>query len=344
MSRRDKNFISPVKIGRRSFITLLGGAAAASLVRPRTVRAQQGAMPVIGYLGLETPELYASRLRAFREGLGKTGYEEGRNVTIEYRWAEGHYERVPALVADLVRRKVDVIAVPGGVPGAIAAKAATSTIPIVFEMGADPVALGLVASLNHPGGNITGATSLSAEVNPKRVELLHELIPTAKIFGFLVNPTNPANAQASTQLATAAAESLGLTLQVLNASHEDDFETAFATLTKLHAGGLVVSNDTFYVTRQELLAAAAMRHKMPAISQSREFVAAGGLMSYSGSYAETHKQAGVYTGRILKGDKPADLPVYRSTEVELFINLKTAKALGIAIPLSLLGRADEVIE
>lgn len=326
---------------RRDFVSLLGGSAAAWSL---AARAQEPKVQVIGYLGLETPELYASRLRAFHEGLRKTGYEEGRNVAIEYRWAQGHNERVPALIADLVGRKVDVIAVPGGVPGALAAKAATSTIPIVFEMGADPVALGLVASLNHPGGNITGATSLSAEVNPKRVELLHELLPKAEIFGFLVNPTNPANDQASSKLAMAAAKSLELKLQVLNASKEDDFEAAFAELVRLHAGGLVISNDTFYVTRQELLAVAAIRHAMPAISQSREFVTAGGLMSYSGSYTETHKQAGVYTGRILKGERPADLPVYRSTEVELFINLRTAKALGIDVPLWLLGRADGVIE
>jgi putative ABC transport system substrate-binding protein len=283
-------------------------------------------------------------LAAFLKGLAETGYIDGSNVAIEYRWAEGHNERVPALVEGLVSRHVDVIVAPGGVPGALAAKAATSTIPIVFEMGADPVALGLVASLNHPGGNITGATSLSAEVNPKRIELLHEVVPTATAFGFLINPTNLANAKASTNLAMTAASALGLKLHVLNASKEDDFNVAFAELVKLHAGGLVISNDTFYVTRQGQLAAASIRHAMPTVSQSREFVTAGGLMSYSGSYTETHKRAGIYTGRILKGDKPADLPVFRSTQVELFINLKTAKTFGISVPLPLLGRADGIIE
>jgi putative ABC transport system substrate-binding protein len=326
---------------RREFIALLCGAAT---TRPLSAHAQQSAMPVIGYLGLESAELYESRLRAFRKGLGTTGFEEGRNVTIEYRWAEGHNERAPALAANLVHRQVDVIVTPGGVPGALAAKAATSTIPIVFEMGAAPVALGLVASLNHPGGNVTGATSLSAEVNPKRLELLHEVVPAANIFGLLVNPTSPANAQASTKLAEAGADALGLRLHLLNASTENDFDAAFAALVKLRAGGMVISNDTFYVTHQEELAAASVRHAMPTISSSREFTAAGGLMSYSGSFAETHTQAGIYAGRILKGEKPSDLPVVRSTMVELFVNLKAAKALGLTVPLALLGRADEVIE
>jgi putative ABC transport system substrate-binding protein len=326
---------------RREFITLLGSAVVAwPLVAP----AQPQATPTIGYLGLETAELFASRLRAFREGLRSTGYEEGRNVTIEYRWAEGHNERVPTLVADLVDRHVAVIAVPGGVPGALAAKAATSTIPIVFEMGADPVALGLVESLNHPGGNITGATSLSGEVVPKRLQLLHEVMPAATNFGLLVNPTNPVNAQLSITLAKTAADALGLHLEILYVGKEDDVDAAFATLVKLGAGGAVISNDTFYVTHHKQLAAASVHHAMPAISSSREFTAAGGLMSYSGSIAETHRQAGVYTGRILKGEKPSDLPVVRATQVELFFNLKAARALGINIPLSLLGRADEVIE
>jgi putative tryptophan/tyrosine transport system substrate-binding protein len=326
---------------RRKFITLLGGAAA---TWPLAARAQQPTMPVVGYLGIETPELYASRLRAFREGLGSTGYEEGRNVAIEYRWAEGHNDRLPALAADLVRRQVAVIATPGGVPGALAAKAATSTIPIVFEMGADPVALGLVVSLNHPGGNITGATSLSGEVSPKRLELLHEVVPAATVFGLLVNPTNPANAQPSIKLVKAAADALGLQIQILEASTERAFDAAFAALGKLHAGGMVISNETFYVTHQEELAAVSAHYAMPAVSQSREFTVAGGLMSYSGSFAETHRQAGIYTGRILKGEKPSNLPIVRSTQVELFINVKTAKKLGLTIPLSLLGRADEVIE
>jgi len=326
---------------RREFITLLGGTAA---TWPLAARGQQSAMPVVGYLGIETPELYASRLRAFREGLGSTGYEEGRNVVIDYRWAEGHNDRLPALAADLVRHQVAVIAAPGGLPGALAAKAATSTIPIVFEMGADPVASGLVASLNNPGGNITGATSLSGEVSPKRLELLHEVVPAATLFGLLVNPTNPANAQPSIKLVKAAADTLGLQLQILDASTERDFDAAFATLGSLNAGGMVISNDTFYVTREKQLAAVSIRYAIPAVAQSREFAVAGGLMSYSGSFAETHRQAGIYTGRILKGEKPSNLPVVRSTQVELFINLKTAKKLGLTMPLSILGRADEVIE
>jgi len=326
---------------RREFLGVLGGVAAAW---PLAARAQQPAMPVVGYLGIETSELYASRLRAFRAGLGSTGYEEGRNVVIDYRWAEGHNDRLPALAADLVRRQVAVIAAPGGLPGAWAAKAATTTIPIVFEMGADPVAAGLVTSLSNPGGNITGATSLSSEVSPKRLELLHEIVPAATLFGLLANPTNPANAQPSIKLVKAAADSLGLQLQILNASTEQDFDTAFATLGKLHAGGMVISNDTFYVTREKQLAAVAARYGIPAVAQSREFAVAGGLMSYSGNFAETHRQAGIYTGRILKGEKPSDLPVVRSTQVELFINLKTAKKLGLTMPLSILGRADEVFE
>jgi putative ABC transport system substrate-binding protein len=326
---------------RREFITLLGGTAA---TWPLAARGQQSAMPFVGYLGIETPELYASRLRAFREGLGSTGYEEGRNVVIDYRWAEGHNDRLPALAADLVRHQVAVIAAPGGLPGALAAKAATSTIPIVFEMGADPVASGLVASLNNPGGNITGATSLSGEVSPKRLELLHEVVPAATLFGLLVNPTNPANAQPSIKLVKAAADTLGLQLKILDASTERDFDAAFATLGSLNAGGMVISNDTFYVTREKQLAAVSIRYAIPAVAQSREFAVAGGLMSYSGSFAETHRQAGIYTGRILKGEKPSNLPVVRSTQVELFINLKTAKKLGLTMPLSILGRADEVIE
>jgi putative tryptophan/tyrosine transport system substrate-binding protein len=301
-------------------------------------------MPVIGYLGLETPEQYASRLRAFREGLASTGFEEDRNVTIEFRWAEGRNDRVPKLVTDLIGRKVSVIAAPGGVPGSLAAKAATSTIPIVFEMGADPIALGLVENLNHPGGNITGATSLNSEVNPKRLELLHEAVPAATAFGLLVNPTSPANAQASTKLVTAAADMLRLRLQTFEASTESDFDVVFAAVAKQHVGGLVISNDIFYATRSEQLAALAVRYAVPAIHQSRAFAAAGGLMGYGGSFLETHKQAGIYVGRILNGEKPGDLPVVLSTKVELFINLKTAKMLGLTIPLAMLGRADGVIE
>jgi putative tryptophan/tyrosine transport system substrate-binding protein len=326
---------------RRDLITLLGSAVASW---PLAAYAQQPAMPMIGYLGLETPERYASRLRAFREGLGSTGFEEGRTVTIEFRWAGGHYDLLPTLAEDLVGHQVSVIAAPGGVPGALAAKAATSTIPIVFEMGPDPIALGLVANLNHPGGNITGATSQNAEVNPKRLELLHEVMPNAAKFGMLVNPTNPANAQASVKLMKRTADAIGLRLEIFEASTEHDFDRVFAEMATQRVAGLVISNDNFYATRNEQLAAAAVRFAMPAVHQSRDFTAAGGLMSYGGSFAETHRQAGVYVGRILKGEKPGDLPIVLSTKVELFINLKTAKMLGLTIPLALLGRADGVIE
>jgi putative ABC transport system substrate-binding protein len=328
-------------VRRRDFITFLGSAAA---TWSRATHAQQPVMPVVGYLGLETPERYASRLRAFREGLGSTRFEEGRNVTIEFRWAGGHNDLLPTLVADLVGRQVSVIAAPGGAPGALAAKAATSTIPIVFEMGADPIALGLVANLNHPGANTTGATSQNSGVNPKRLELLHQVIPTAAEFGLLVNPTSPANAQASVKLVKTAADAVGLRLQIFEASTEHDFDLVFAELAKQRVAGLVISNDIFYATRSEQLAAAATRYAVPAVHQSRDFTAAGGLMSYGGSFTETHRQAGIYVGRILKGEKPGDLPIVLSTKVEFFINLKTAKALGLTIPLALLGRADEVIE
>ena len=315
---------------RREFVTVLGGAAA----WPLAARAQQPMMPVVGYIGLETPERYASRLRAFREGLGSTGFEEGRNVTIEFRWAGGHNDLLPTLVADLVGRKVSVIAAPGGIQGALAVKAATSTIPIVFEMGGDPIALGLVTNLNHPGGHITGATSQNVEVNPKRLELLHEVMPSAAEFGLLVNPTNPASTEASIKPVKTAADTLGLRLKIFEASTERDFDLVFAELAKQRVAGLVIISETFFATRSEKLAAAAVRYAVPAVLQSREFTAAGGLMSYGGSFTETHRQAGVYVGRILKGEKPGDLPIVLSTKMELFINLKTAKALGLTIPLA----------
>jgi len=325
---------------RREFITLLGGAAVGW---PLAARAQQPAMPVIGYLGPESPAVFASRVRAFRQGLGETGYAEGRNVAIEFRWAEGQHNRLSALAADLVGRQVAVIVAPGGAPGALAAKSATTTIPIVFEMGADPIAIGLVGNLNRPGGNLTGVSSLNVQVTPKRLEILHEAVPTAAEVAVLINPTSPT---ADSQLGNlqAAARALGLQLHVLHASAERDFDTVFATLLQLRAGGLVVSSDGFFATHSEQLAALTIRHAVPAIHQSRDFTIAGGLMSYAGSFAESHRQAGVYTGRILKGERPADLPVQQVTKVELFINLKTAKALGITFPLTLLGRADEVIE
>jgi putative ABC transport system substrate-binding protein len=323
---------------RREFITLLGGAAA----WPAVARAQQP-MPVIGYLGAQSPAAFASRVIAFRQGLGETGYAEGRNVAIEFRWAEGQHDRLSALAADLVSRQVAVIVAPGGAPAALAAKSATTTIPIVFEMGADPIAIGLVGSLNRPGGNITGVSSLNVEVTPKRLEILHELVPTAAVLAVLVNPTSP-TADSQLRNLQAAARALGLQLHVLHASAERDFDTVFATLLQLRAGGLVVASDTFFATHSEQLAALTVRHAVPTIHQSRDFSTAGGLMSYGGSFVESHRQAGVYTGRVIKGDKPADLPVQQVTKVELFINLKTAKALGVTVPLPLLGRADEVIE
>jgi len=325
---------------RREFITLLGNAAAAW---PLVARAQQPAMPVIGYLGAQSPATSASRLKAFRQGLGETGYVEGRNVAIEFRWAEGQQNRLSTLAADLVGRQVAVIVAPGGAPGALAAKSATTTIPIVFEMGADPIAMGLVGSLNRPGGNLTGVSSLNVEVTPKRLEILREMVPTAAVVAVLINPTSP-TADSQLRNLQAAAHALGLQLQVLHASAVRDFDTVFATLLELRAGGLVVASDGFFATHSEQLAALTVRHAVPAIHQSRDFSVAGGLISYGGNFVESHRQTGVYAGRILKGENPAELPVQLVTKVEMFINLKTAKTLGITVPLPLLGRADEVIE
>ena len=323
---------------RREFITLLGGAAASW---PVAARAQQAGMPVIGFLGTESADAYASRVRAFKQGLNETGYVEGKNVAIEYRWADGQTGRLPELATDLVRRQVAVIATNG--TAVVAAKSATTTIPIVFQIGGDPVGLGFIASLNRPGGNLTGVTSLTGELGPKKLELLHELVPTATSIAVLLNPTTPS---AETQLSDlqAAARTLGLQLHFLRASTEHEIDDAFETLVQLRAGGLVVGPDAFFNTRSERLAELSVRHAVPAIFQYREFTAAGGLMGYGGSLTDPSRQVGIYTGRILKGEKPADLPVQQATKVELFVNLKTAKALGVTVPTALLVRADEVIE
>jgi putative ABC transport system substrate-binding protein len=323
---------------RRDFITLLGGAAAAW---PIAAHAQQTGLPVIGYLNGASADLSEDRLRGFRQGLGDTGYVEGRNAAIEFRWANGQYDRLPAMAADLVRRNVAVI-IATGVPVALAAKAATTTIPIVFSTAGDPVALGLIASLRRPGGNLTGVTNLSVEVGPKQLELLHEMVPAAMVVALLVNPSSPlAETTSDLQAATSA---LGLELRVLPASNDREIDTAFASLAQLRAGALLIGSDAFFNTRTERLAALVVRHAIPAITGGRDFVAAGGLMGYGGSDSDFYRQIGVYAGRILKGDKPADLPVQQSSKVELFINLKAAKALGLAVPITLLGRADEVIE
>jgi putative ABC transport system substrate-binding protein len=327
---------------RRKFIAaLLGGVTA---TWPLVSRAQQPAMPVIGYLGAETPERFGIRLSAFRQGLSEMGYDEGRNVAIEYRWANGQNHRLPELAADLVNRKVAVIAVPGSGFAALAAKDATKTIPIVFEIGLDPVTAGLVRSLSRPEGNVTGITSLNATVTPKGLELLHELIPQSKSFSVLVNPANRVNFDIAMKGLEASSRTLGLQLQILNASTEPEIEAAFAKLAQLQGGGLIIAADTFFNSRPQQLAALTLKHAVPAVHTVREFAASGGLVSYGGNIRDTHRQAGIYTARILKGEKPADLPVQQATKVELYINLKTAKALGIAVPLPLSGRADELFE
>ena len=326
---------------RREFIMFLSGAAAAW---PGVAQAQQPAMPVIGLLGSESPELYADRLRTFRQGLKEAGYVEGQNAQIEYLWAEGRNDRLPALAAQLVRRQVAVIVAAGGTPSALAAKAATATIPIVFGVAVDPVELGLVTSLNRPGGNLTGVTNLNVEVGPKRLELLRELLPSATLIAVLANPNNPILDEPFVRELQVAARTLGFKLHVLYASTDRDFDSVFGTLAQLQAGALVISPDQFLTSHIEQLGQLTLRHGIPAISQLRQFVTAGGLMSYGSSETEYYRPVGICTGRILNGEKPADLPVQQSTRVELVINLKTARTLGLTFPLTLLGRADEVIE
>jgi ABC-type uncharacterized transport system substrate-binding protein len=323
---------------RREFITFVGGAAA----WPVVARAQRPKMPIVGLLGSTSADAYASRVAFIRQGLSETGYVEGRNVAIEYRWAENQYDRLPGMAAELVRREVDVIAAITTV-AALAAKGATTTIPVVFEAGGDPVRLGLVASLSRPGGNLTGVSLLNVELGAKRLELLHEVIPAAKIVGLLVNPTSP-NASTLSKEVQAAADKLGIQLHLLHASAAGDFETAFATLRDLNASALVIGTDPLFNSGSEQLAALAIRFAIPTIYQYRAFAAAGGLLSYGGSSTEPFRQVGIYIGRVLKGEKPAELPIQQSTKIELIINLKTAKALGLDIPTPMIGRADEVIE
>ncbi len=326
---------------RREFVSLLGGAAVAW---PLAARAQQPSLPVIGFLSSASPDLYAVRLRAFGQGLKEEGYIEGQNVAIEYRWAEGRNDRLPMLAAELVGRQVNVIAAGGGTPSALAAKAVTATIPIVFAVAVDPVEAGLVASLNRPGGNLTGVTNLNVEVGPKRLELLRELMPTATSVAVLVNPTSPVLTEQFLRDLQAAAPALGLRLHILQASTERDLDTVFAALGQLRPDALVICPDVFFNAYIEQLATLALRHAMPTIYQYHPFVRAGGLMSYGSSETEYYRLVGIYVGKILKGEKPGGLPVQQSTKVELIINLKTAKALGLTVPPSLLALADEVIE
>jgi putative ABC transport system substrate-binding protein len=327
---------------RRAFIALLGGGATAAAL-PLAARAQQPAVPVVGFLGSQSPQFYTSQLAGFRQGLKEAGYTEGQNVTIEYRWAQNDLDRLPALAAELVARHVAVIATTG-TPSALAAKAATTTIPIVFQLGFDPITVGLVSNLSRPTGNLTGVTNLGVEAAPKQLELLHELVPTATSMALLINPTNETLAESLARDAQGAAGKLGLQLHILHASTERDFAAAFAAVTQLKAGALMIGADTFFIARSEELGRLSARHAIPASFHLREFAVAGGLISYGPSVKDPHRLAGVYTGRILAGARPADLPVQQVTKLELVINLKTAKALGIDIPPPLLARADEVIE
>ncbi len=324
---------------RRDFIW----AITVSATWPLAARAQQRAMPVVGFLNVESPDQYQPMTAAFRQGLQESGFIEGQNVAIEYRWAEGHAERLPALAADLVHKQVSVIAATT-TPASIAAKGATTTIPIVFETASDPVRLGLVSSLSRPGGNVTGVTQTNVEVAPKRLEVMHEMLPNASVLGLLIKADDPSLAEPQLKDFQAAAHSLGVELHIVNVHTDDELEKVFADLSELHLGGVVISTDPFFTSRPKQLASLATQYAMPAISKGREFAAAGGLLSYGADTLDTYRLAGVYTGRVLKGERPAELPVQEATKVELYINLKTAKALGITVPLPMSGRADEVFE
>jgi putative ABC transport system substrate-binding protein len=324
---------------RREFITIFAGAVA----WPRDALAQQSAIPVIGFLSSASPKAYAGRVAAFRKGLNESGYIDGQDVAIEFRWAQGQYDRLPVFAADLVRQKVAVIVSSGGDVAALSAKAATSSIPIVTVSGSDPVKAGLVVSFNRPGGNVTGASFVATELETKRLQILHEVVPTAAVIGILINPTNPAAESRSNDLRLMA-RTLERNIHIISASSESDLETAFAALIEQRAGALLVSTDSFFTSQRDRLVALAARHALPTMYSWREFVEAGGLVSYGPIINEVYRQVGIYTGRILKGEKPAELPFLRPIKFELVINLKTAKALGLAIPQSVLLRADEVIE
>jgi putative tryptophan/tyrosine transport system substrate-binding protein len=324
---------------RREFLTFLGAAA-----WPLAAHAQPAnKMPVVGFLNGASAELYSKFANEFRRGLNEMGFIEGQNVLVEYRWAEGHYDRLPELAADLIRRQVTVIAATS-TPAALVAKAATTSIPIVFTTASDPVSLGFVASLARPGGNMTGATQLNMELGPKRLELMHQLLPKATVIALIVNPTNPVVANVQSRDAQEAARALGLQLQILQASTEAEFDRAVATLPQRTVGLVIAAGDSYFLSATAKFAAITVRYGVPTISNGREFTAAGGLLSYGGSVADSYHLAGIYTGRVLTGEKPADLPVHRSSKVEMFINLKTAKALGIAVPPGLVIAADEVFE
>jgi putative tryptophan/tyrosine transport system substrate-binding protein len=326
---------------RREFIILIGGTATVWSV---SSRAQQPPKSIIGFLGSESPDAWAGRLQELHRGLSELGFIEGQNLSIEYRWAQGRNERLPSMAADLVREQVRVIISPGSTPAALAAQAATKTIPIVFEIASDPVELGLVSGLNKPGANVTGVTTLNLEIGPKRLELLHNVIPSASVIGLLINPTNPRLAEQNIKSIQAAGRTFGLEMHVLQASTEDEFGTAFEELKKIKAGGLMIAADPFFSSHVKQLAALSIRHTVPSVYQFREFAAAGGLLSYGTSFTKSFRTVGNYAGRILKGEKPADLPVQQATAVELIINQRTAEAMGIAMPQALISRADEVIE